>query len=60
VSKNKVLRKTAEPWRKAVTKYCRKLHTEDLHNVYSVPRTVKTVEVCIRKTNGSANQTSEM
>jgi hypothetical protein len=60
VSKNKILRNTAKPWRKDVTKYSRKLHNEGLHNVYSLPRIVKTVEVCTRESSGSANQTSEM
>jgi hypothetical protein len=43
-SENKILWSIFEPKRQEVIKYCRKLHTEGLYNLYSSPNTVRVIK----------------
>jgi len=44
VSENRVLRKVFGPKRDEVTGECRKLHNEELNDLYSVPNIVRVVK----------------
>jgi hypothetical protein len=41
VFENRVLRRTVEPARGKVTRECRKLHNEELNDLYFSPNTVR-------------------
>jgi hypothetical protein len=44
VFENRVLNRIFGPTRKEVTGGCRKLHNEELHNLYSSPKIIKMIE----------------
>jgi hypothetical protein len=48
VFENRVLRRIFGPKRDAVTGYCRKLHNKELHNLYSSPNIIRTMELRMR------------
>jgi hypothetical protein len=52
VLENKVLRRIFGPRRDEVKEDWRKLHNEELHNLYSSPSIIKMVKGRARSTNG--------
>jgi hypothetical protein len=44
----RVLRRVPGPWRDEVTGECRKLHNEELNDLYSLPKLVRVVKLRMR------------